>query len=77
MVIEKKESKLASRKFWFALLLCFLLFGEAYIASKQSAVIPALDTVIGGQIAIFGLYSGANVTASWITGRKSKSPVKK
>lgn len=67
---EGAGSRFTSRKFAFAVGLVLVLFAEAYIAGLHPAMMPSLDTIVGGQIAIFGLYSGANVTASWFQRKK-------
>lgn len=60
----------ASRKYKLALLSILLIILVGLLTVNLPAFVPALDTVVGGIIAIFGIYGGVNLGQKWVTGKQ-------
>jgi hypothetical protein len=74
MPLDERDGGLASRKLWFcvgtALAMIATWFCTGFIHSLQ----PTFDTVIGGILAISGLYLTGNVASRWVAA-KSQSGI--
>lgn len=61
-----RDGGVRSRKFWLAVGTQVGIVGCALLAAKYAALSPLYDTMVGGLIGVFALYSGANIGAKHV-----------
>lgn len=71
MEMDPRDGGFASRKFWVvvgtatSIITCWLLTGF------MKALVPTYDTVVGGLLAVAGLYLTGNVVTKWVTAKSN------
>ena len=58
---DMKDGGFKSRKLLFGLALVVVMVGAFLAAARWNALIPSLEVLYGGLVAVYGLYCGANV----------------
>jgi hypothetical protein len=69
-VFDVKDGGYFSRKFTFGVGATLLLVIVAFVAARWvPAMIPMYDAIVGGVIALYGLFLGANVGGKHVIGK--------
>lgn len=60
-VLDTKDGGLSSRKLWFAVSVCGLIFAGACLSTYFTGLKVNFDAMVGGLLGALGIYAGANV----------------
>lgn len=63
--LDSKDGGLGSRKLWFAVGVCALIFAGACLSTYFTGLRVNFDAMVGGLLGALGIYAGANVGVKW------------
>lgn len=71
--MARRESKYASRKFWFGVGTSVLIFLCGICVAEIPGFRSGLETLIGGLLGAYAIYSGSNVGAQYLGAKVAKA----
>lgn len=72
-----RDNGFKSRKLWFSVFAVATIFGGATLGAHWTSFAPLYDTLVGGIVAVAGLFLTGQVATKWVNtkmGSKSKPP---
>jgi cytochrome c biogenesis protein CcdA len=72
-MLDPNDGGVASRKLWFAVGTASVMVICWVVTALHAALTPTYDTLLGGLLAVLGLYLTGNISSRWITAKNNPS----
>lgn len=69
-----RDNGIKSRKLWFSVFAVAMVLGGAFVAAHWPSLAPMYDTMVGGIVAITGLYLTGSVATKFVGTKAPPKP---
>lgn len=71
-----RDNGFKSRKFWFSVFITVVMLFAWLVAGVKPALAPLYDTLVGGLVALAGLYLTGSIATKWVGSKAPASPAR-